>query len=87
VAFGETLHPAFRRELRRLAARGVPPAEALRRLIPVAARVDLPRPSYATVRRVLKEEAAAVARARERRERVLAQVLAGRVPRPKDFEL
>lgn len=82
---GDTLHPAFRLALRRLAARGVPPAEALRRLIPLAARLDVSRPSYATVRRVLREEAVRAAQRAEYRQRLAAKVLAGRVPSLEDI--
>ena len=81
----EPLHPAFAAELRRLAKTDVPYAEVSRRLIPVAVRLDLRRPSYWQVRRFLAEERRRLELARRQREelveKVVAPLLTGRVPR------
>jgi hypothetical protein len=77
---GETLHPEIVSVLRAFAVSALSPAEVLRLLRPEAARVGVSRPSYPTVRRFLLEE-----RRRRRRQvaltdRVVGDLLAGRVP-------
>lgn len=62
---------------------GLPPAEAWRRLAPVAGRLGVRRPSYPTVRRILAvyRELALIKQARRRqRDRLFADLLAGKVP-------
>jgi hypothetical protein len=72
----------FREALRILAGFEVGYAEALRALIPVAERIDRPRPSYWRVRRFLIDERRRRDRAAEVRNRVLSDLLQGRFPRP-----
>jgi hypothetical protein len=78
----EPLHPEFRRALRVLAALDLCYAEAWRALIPVAVRIDRPRPSYWIVRRVLIAERRRLAERRARRDRIVADLLTGLVKRP-----
>ncbi len=70
----------FRRALWILSGTNVSYAEALRRLRPVSARIGVPRPSYATVRRVLIEQRAERKRRREELEPILVDLLQGRIP-------
>jgi hypothetical protein len=57
-------------------------AEAWRLLRPVSARIGVPRPSYWRVRRFLIEERRRVRLRRERRDRILADLMAGLIKRP-----
>jgi hypothetical protein len=59
---------------------GLPCAEAWRLLRPVAARLDTPRPSYSSVRRILIAERERKRRNKEDWDRFLGDMLAGRVP-------
>jgi hypothetical protein len=75
------LHPEFREAIRVLDSDGLSYAELWRRLIPVAARIGEPRPSYWMVRRLaIAERRRARARA-EYLERVLTDLARGVVPR------
>lgn len=79
------MHPEFRLALRILATTEVPPAEALRLLIPTAARLGVARPSYSSVRRILLSERAlheGRRRRRARRDQIVADLLSGLVMRP-----
>ena len=80
----EPLHPEFARALLPFAREGTPYAEAWRALIPVAARIGRPRPSYTTVLRFLRVERARAARRQVVVDRVVARVLAGRPLLPSD---
>ena len=80
MAPGEKLPPDFVLALRVLDAAGLPYAEAWRLLRPVAARLDVPRPSYFTVRRILREQRVRKERRLEVLDSVLADLLQGRVP-------
>jgi len=73
--------PAFRAALRRLARRELSYAEAWRRLARTAARLDQPRPSYASVRLIYAAERRAHDLRKARREQRAAEALAGLVPR------
>jgi len=79
VPFPGPTDPRFDVAIRRLARRGTTPAEAVRRLRPLATRLDLPRPSYEHVRRVVKEERQAHAERVRIRDAKIAGLLAGRV--------
>jgi hypothetical protein len=83
----ERMHPAFERALRRLATADIGTAEVHRRLIPVAERIGVPRPSYWRVREWLFSERPVIEARARRREAVLTQLAAGRVPRPEDLTL
>jgi hypothetical protein len=80
VAFHPPVHHEFVLALRVLDAFGMPYAEAWRLLTPVAARLGIPRPSYASVRRIV------IAERRRKRENaelldvLLADLFAGRFP-------
>jgi hypothetical protein len=76
-----SLHPDFVIALRVLDGTGMPYAEALRQLIPVARRLGTPRPSYSAVRRFLIEERRRKALRTELLERVLIDLAGGTVPR------
>jgi hypothetical protein len=80
MAFHPPVHPEFVRALRILDAFGMPYAEALRMLTPVAVRLGIPRPSYFTVRRVLIAERAGKRRNADDLDRVLGDLFAGRSP-------
>ena len=69
------------RALRPLALRGVPYAEAWRRLIPVAVRIEKPRPSYKLVREFMERERELGARRRAARDEVLVDLAKQRIPR------
>jgi hypothetical protein len=73
-------HPDFVVALRLLARTNVPTADAWRLLEPTAARLGIPKPSYFTVRRVLRAERFRLRRRRERSDVILGELLAGRVP-------
>ena len=79
VSFREQTDPRFDAAIRRLARRGATPAEAVRRLRRMAARLDLPRPSYEHVRRIVNEERRLHANRVRERDRKIAALLAGRV--------
>jgi hypothetical protein len=81
VPFHPPVHPEFVRALRILDAFGMPYAEALRMLVPVAVRLGIPRPSYFTVRRILIAERARKRRHADDLDRLLGDLFAGRVPR------
>lgn len=74
------IHSEFRRALWVLSGTEISYAEALRRLVPVAARIGVPRPSYATVRRVLIEQRLERRRRREVLDPLLTDLLVGRIP-------
>ena len=80
MARAEPIHQEFRAALWLLSGLELPYAEAWRRLVPVAVRLGLPRPSYPTVRRVLIEQRRERRRRRELLEPVLIDLLKGRVP-------
>jgi len=58
-------------------------AEAWRALIPVAERLDTPRPTYWRVRRFLLSERRRQVVRRDRRQQIVADLLAGLVKRPR----
>jgi hypothetical protein len=72
-------NPRFDAEIRLLARRGATPAEAVRMLRPLAVRLDLPRPSYEHVRRVVNAERRAHGERVRVRDKAIAKLLAGRV--------
>jgi hypothetical protein len=80
VARYEPIHPEFRAALWLLSGAELSYAEAWRRLVPVAARIQESRPSYPTVRRVLIEQRRERRRRKERLEPVLVDLLKGRIP-------
>jgi hypothetical protein len=79
------VHPRLRRRLERLARRGTTPAEARRRVRPLARKLGLPAPSYASALRIVK-----AAREAEKRRRgepgVLDSLALGRMPTPRELE-
>ena len=79
LSFREQTDPRFDAAIRRLARRGATPAETVRRLRRMAARLDLPRPSYEHVRRIVNEERRLHANRVRERDRKIAALLAGRV--------
>jgi hypothetical protein len=81
----ETMHPACARALRRLARRDIGVAEAHRRLIPVAAKLGIARPTYWRVRLYLEDARIAHRHRAEIRDAVLDQLALGRFPRPEDL--
>jgi hypothetical protein len=80
VAFHPPVHPEFVRALRILDAFGMPYAEALRMLVPVAIRLGIPRPSYSTVRRILIAERERKRRHADELDVLLGDLFAGRSP-------
>ncbi|MGH3114731.1 MAG: hypothetical protein ACRDOP_14820 [Gaiellaceae bacterium] len=80
MAFHPPVHREFVLALRVLDAVGLPYAEAWRLLRPVAARLGIPRPSYASVRRIVIAERERKRRRADELDRVLADLLAGRFP-------
>ena len=80
----EPLDPDFVEALRLLAPLDLPYAEQWRRLRPVAARLDVPRPSYWRVRRRAIRLKIVVAERDARRERVMRDLFRGMVPRLED---
>ncbi len=82
MSYRAPLHPGFAATLRRIAGSDVSAAEAVRRLAPLAERLGCPRPSYDTIRTFLAAERSRRLRRVQKRERALAPVLAGRVPKP-----
>ena len=81
IARPTVLHPDFVVALRVLDSDGLPYAEALRQLVPVARRLGIPRPSYSSVRRFLVDERRRKAVRTERLERVLVDLSRGMAPR------
>jgi hypothetical protein len=77
----EPVHPDFLAALRILALGDVHYAEAWRLLRPVAARLDLARPSYWIVRRYLRDERRRVSKRRAHRDQILSELFRGLVPR------
>ncbi|MGH3030139.1 MAG: hypothetical protein ACRDNE_05145 [Gaiellaceae bacterium] len=80
MAFHPPVHREFVLALRVLDAVGLPYAEGWRMLRPVAARLGIPRPSYASVRRIVIAERERKRRRADELDRVLADLLAGRFP-------
>ena len=79
MPFRASTDPRFDAAIRRLARRGKTPAETVRLLAPLAKRLDLPRPSYEHVRKVVKKERRVHAERIRVREQRIAGLLAGRV--------
>jgi hypothetical protein len=80
VAFHPPVHREFVLALRVLDAFGMPYAEASRLLRPVAARLGIPRPSYATVRRVLIAERERKRQNADELDLLVRDLFAGRFP-------
>ena len=80
VAFYPPVHREFVQALRVLDAFGMPYAEAWRLLRPVAARLGVPRPSYASVRRIVIAERERKRQRADDLDRLLADLFAGRFP-------
>jgi hypothetical protein len=78
----EPMHRDFADGLRILAGLQLGYAEAWRALIPVAGRIDEPRPTYWRVRRFLIAERRHRQLREDRRDRIVADLLAGLVMRP-----
>ena len=80
----DRVDPRLRNRLRRLARRGVTPAEARRRVRPLAGKLGLPAPSYASTLRIVT--AARKAKERQRGEPgVLDSPVLGRMPTPREL--
>jgi hypothetical protein len=60
-------------------------AELRRALIPLAAELGIPRPSYAEVRRIAIEERAYARAVGDAVDPIVAKLLAGRLPSPYDL--
>ncbi len=73
----EPVRPEFVRALQLLAALDCPYAEAYRRLRPLAARLDVPRPSYKRVSRIMREERRRLSAQDAVLEEMLGDVLTG----------
>ncbi|HEU4450881.1 MAG TPA: hypothetical protein VFR63_12995 [Gaiellaceae bacterium] len=80
MAFHPPVHRELVRALRILAAFEMPYAEARRLLRPVAARLGVPRPSYASVRRLVIAEQERKRRRADALEGLLAGLFTGRLP-------
>jgi len=80
VSRWEPLHPDFVVAMRVLDALGLPYAELWRLLRPVAARLGIPRPTYARVRRFAIAERRRQGEHNEALDRVLCDLFAGRSP-------
>lgn len=80
MAFHPPVDPRFVLALRLLAVFDVSYAEAWRLLRPVAARLGIPRPSYYSVRRILKVERAQNRRRKDELDRLMSDLLTGRAP-------
>ena len=75
----EPVRPEFVRALHLLATLDCPYAEAYRRLRPLAAMLDVPRPSYKRVSRIMREERRRIV-ARDRLvDETISDILAGLV--------
>ncbi|MGZ4394813.1 MAG: hypothetical protein ACXVZ2_05555 [Gaiellaceae bacterium] len=73
----EPVRPEFVRALHLLAALDCPYAEAYRRLRPLARRLDVPRPSYKRVSRIMREERRRIAERDTALEETLSDILSG----------
>ena len=73
----EPVQPEFVRALQLLAALDCPYAEAYRRLRPLASRLDVPRPSYKRVTRIMREERRRIAARDAVLDEVLGDILTG----------
>ena len=80
VTFHPPVHRGFVGALRVLDEFDLPYADAWRLLRPVAARLGIPRPSYAAVRRILIAERARKRRNADDLDQLLADLFAGRFP-------
>ena len=81
----DRVDPRLRKRLRQHARRGVTPAEARRRVRPLAGKLGLPAPSYASTLRIVT--AARKAKERQRAEPgVLDSLVLGRMPTPRELE-
>jgi hypothetical protein len=80
VSRWEPLHPDFVIAMRVLDSFGMPYAELWRQLIPVSARLGIPRPSYWRVRRFVLAERRRKDRNTEALNRVLRDLFAQRSP-------
>lgn len=80
------IQPGFEPELLRLARTNVTYADAWRALIPVARRLEQPRPTYDSVRRYMEAERERIrdveGRRRRQQQEILNPLLAGRIPKP-----
>ena len=76
----EPLHPDYVIAMRVLDALGMPYAELWRQLIPVSARLDIPRPSYWRVRRFVIADRKRRSKNTEALNRVLCDLFAYRSP-------
>jgi hypothetical protein len=76
------LDPRLRAAILQLAPTDLSPAEATRSVARFASRIGLPPPSYDRVRTLLAEERLRLVPVAKRREEVLADLLAARIPRP-----
>mgnify|MGYP003527699828 CR=1 FL=1 len=74
------MHPEFVLALRVLDAFGMPYAESWRLLRPVAARLEIPRPSYSSVRRIVIAERKRKRDNAELLDVLLADLFTGRFP-------
>jgi hypothetical protein len=75
----EPVQPEFVRALHLLAALDCPYAEAYRRLRPLASRLDVPRPTYKRVSRIMRDERRRIAARDAMLEETLGDILAGLV--------
>ena len=73
----EPVRPEFVRALHLLAALDCPYAEAYRRLRPLAQHLDMPRPSYKRVSRIMRDERRRIELRDTALEEVLGDVLSG----------
>jgi hypothetical protein len=80
VAFHRPVQREFVLALRVIDAFGLPYAEAWRCLRPVAASLGVPRPSYASVRRIVIAERARKQRHADELDLLLRDLLRGRFP-------
>jgi hypothetical protein len=76
----EPLHPEYLIAMRVLDALGMPYAELWRQLIPVSARLGIPRPSYWRVRRFVIADRKRRSKNTEALNRVLCDLFAYRSP-------
>jgi len=73
----EPVRPEFVNALHLLAALDCPYAEAYRRLRPLACRLDVPRPSYKRVCRIMREERRRITEQDAALEETLSDILSG----------
>jgi len=73
----QPIQPEFVAALHLLAALDCPYAEAHRRLRPLAYRLDVPRPSYKRVTRIMREERRRIATRDALLDEVLGDILTG----------